>query len=81
MLGPEDVVEILAVDLLGMVPEDEAVVVSTNRGLPLVMDGNHPAGKAFLNIAARLCGEDVPMNDVQEDRGIWARIMRFVRQG
>lgn len=81
MLGPEDVVEILAVDLVGMVPEDEAVVVSTNRGLPLVLDGRHPAGRAFGNIAARLSGRDVPMNDIEEDRGILARIVRFVRQG
>ena len=80
MLGPEDVVEILSVQLLGLVPEDEAVVVSSNKGLPLVMDGTHPAGRAFQNIALRLAGEEVPMNDMDNGRGILARILRFVRQ-
>ncbi len=81
MLGPEDVVEILAVNLIGMVPEDEAVVVSTNRGVPLVMDGGHAAGRAFNNIALRISGREVTMTDIQQDDGLVARFLRFVRQG
>jgi len=80
MLGPEDVQEILSIELLGMVPEDEAVVVSSHRGLPLVMDGGHPAGKAFSDIALRLSGVEVPMTDLSDDGSIWSRIVRFVRQ-
>lgn len=80
MLGPDDVVEILAIDLLGMVPDDEAVVVSSNRGQPLVMDGVHPAGKAFSDIALRLSGVDVPMTDIVYNGSIWSRLIRFVRQ-
>ncbi len=79
MLGPEDVVEILSVELLGMVPEDEAVVVSSNRGQPLVMDGGHPAGKAFDNIALRLSGVEVPVYDINGDN-LLNRLLRFVRK-
>jgi len=80
MLSPDDVIEILAVDLIGLVPEDEAVVVSTNRGQPLVLDGNHLAGRAFRDIARRLQGEDVPLSEPRASRGVLSRIVRFVRQ-
>src|SRR5512134_509551 len=51
MLSADDVLELLAIELVGMVPEDENVVVSTNRGLPVVLDGRSRAGQAFRNIA------------------------------
>ena len=80
MLSADDVLEILAVDLVGLVPDDEAVTVSSNRGLPLVMDGTHPAGKAFREIALRLTGQEIPLTDPQEDDGgIVARLLRFIR--
>ncbi|MHB0879147.1 MAG: septum site-determining protein MinD [Anaerolineae bacterium] len=81
MLSADDVLDILAVDLVGMVPEDEAVVVSTNRGQPLVMDGSHPAGKAFNNIAQRLTGQEVPFMDMRGNQGgFLGRIFRFGRR-
>lgn len=61
MLTAEDVVNLLAVDLLGIVPEDENVVASTNRGTPIVLDPHSKAGQAFMNIARRLNGEEVPL--------------------
>ena len=56
MLTVEDVIELLAVELLGMVPEDSTVLLSTNRGLPVVLDGKSKAGQALRNIANRLRG-------------------------
>lgn len=69
MLKPEDVIELLAVEIIGLVPEDENVIKSTNLGQPVVLDGKTKAGQAFKNIAKRLQGESVPfMNlDVKED--------------
>jgi septum site-determining protein MinD len=62
MMSVEDVLEILAVKLLGLIPEDEQVIVTTNRGEPIVLTANPPpAGQAYLNIARRLEGEDVPI--------------------
>jgi len=77
MLAPDDVVEILAVDLIGLVPEDEAVVVSSNRGIPLTLDGNRGAGRAFANIALRLSGRDVPMTELQPEEGFLSRLLHF----
>ena len=54
MMAMDDVVEILAINLLGVVPDDENIVITTNRGEPAVSDKNALAGKAFRNIADRI---------------------------
>lgn len=64
MLSVEDVMDILAVDLVGVVPEDESVVTSSNRGEPLTLGDESPAAKAFANIAGRIVGEEIPFIDV-----------------
>ncbi len=81
MLAIEDVVELLAVDLIGVVPDDEQVVVSANRGLPIVLDGKSRAGQAFRNIARRLQGETVPFLDLESGAGFFERLSRFLRSG
>src|SRR5512143_3648812 len=57
MLTSEDVLELLAIELVGIVPEDENVVISTNRGQPVALDPKSKAGQAFQNISRRLKGE------------------------
>lgn len=66
MLSVNDVLDILAIELLGVIPEDERIVVASNQGLPLVMHGlnGSSAGQAFRNVARRLNGEDVPFMDL-----------------
>ncbi len=61
MMSMEDVKDILAIEIIGIVPEDESVVISTNRGEAVVFDGHSKAGTAFHNIARRLQGEYVPL--------------------
>jgi len=80
MLATEDVIEILAIDLLGIIPEDKAIIVSTNRGVPIVLDDRSPAGLAFRNIARRLLGEEVPIMDIREMPNLIERFVRFIRQ-
>ena len=80
MLSPEDVLELLAVELIGMIPEDENIITSTNRGTPLVLDGKSRAGQAFRNIARRLKGEVVPFMDLNEE-SFFGRITRFIHPG
>jgi septum site-determining protein MinD len=81
MLSPDDVLELLAVELIGIVPEDENVILSTNRGVPIVLDGKTKAGLAFRNIASRLCGESVSFVDINEQPRFIDRISRIFRPG
>jgi septum site-determining protein MinD len=76
MLDTADVIEILAVELIGIVPEDPAILVSTNRGQPVALDGRSPAGQAFYNIARRLLGQDVPFIPLQPSGGLMQRLRR-----
>ena len=81
MLDAEDVLELLAIRLLGIVPEDEAVVVNTNRGIPVALDEKSRAGLAFRNIALRLLGQEVPLESWDEDGSFLGRLSRLLRGG
>ena len=77
MLSVEDILDILAVKLLGVVPDDENVVISTNKGEPLVYKGDSLAAKAFKNIASRIEGVGVPLLDLDIKMSILEKI-KFV---
>lgn len=78
MLDVSDVLEILRIDLLGAVPEDEHIIVSTNRGSPVAHDPGLPSAQAFRNIARRLLGEDVPFLILNNSSNIFDRLRRFI---
>ncbi|GMV34777.1 MAG: septum site-determining protein MinD [Chloroflexi bacterium] len=77
MLSAEDVLDLLGIRLVGVVPEDETVIVGSNRGAPVVTDGRSRAGQAFRNIAKRLQGMDVPFLDLAPQSGLWNAIQRL----
>lgn len=77
MLDTADVLEILSIDLIGIVPEDESIITSTNRGQPVALDERSPAGQAYGRIAKRLLGEDVPFAVFQEPTGVFQRVSRW----
>lgn len=81
MLSPDDVLDLLAVDLIGVVPEDRSVIVAANRGQPIALEDDSKAGQAFRNIAARLMGEDVPLMDLESSDGFWKKLTRFTGRG
>ena len=73
MMSIDDVVDILSIDLIGAVPDDENIVISTNQGEPLV--GNDTmAGKAYMNICKRILGEEVPIMDLNPKNGFWKKL-------
>jgi septum site-determining protein MinD len=78
MLDTTDVLEILAVDLIGLIPEDETVLISTNRGNPAALDPKSKAGQAFRDIAKRLMGEDVPFPPLDGTEGLKQRLSRLI---
>lgn len=74
MMSVDDVVEILSCPLIGIIPEDTGIITSTNKGEPIVNDENALAGKAYRNVAQRILGEEVPFLDLDEPKGIMAKI-------
>ncbi|MFR8139068.1 MAG: septum site-determining protein MinD [Blautia hansenii] len=79
MMSIEDVTEILAVDLLGAIPDDEAVVIATNQGEPLC-GKDSLSGRAFENICRRISGEEVPFLEFQKKQGVFRRLSGIFRK-
>lgn len=79
MLSLDDVSEILAIDILGVVPDDESIVISTNRGEPCVLDENSKAGQAYRNISKRLTGENVELMDLYENETFFNKILKMFK--
>lgn len=79
MLSNEDVLEMLAIGLLGVVPEDENILISSNKGEPAVLSENSMSGKAYRNIARRITGEDVPLLDLQSGSGFFSKFKKLFK--
>lgn len=79
MMNMDDIVDILAIDLLGIVPDDEAIVISTNKGEPVVNQEDAMAGKAFKNITRRITGEEVELLNLEMDEeGKFSKILKVL---
>jgi septum site-determining protein MinD len=79
MLTTDDVIDILAINLIGIVPDDENIIVSTNQGRPVVMENHSLAGQAFKNIALRLMGQTVPFVNLEENNSFMKRLSKFFK--
>jgi septum site-determining protein MinD len=77
MLGVDDVAEILGRDVLGVVPDDEEIIDTTNRGEPVVLDPTRRLSKTYVAIARRLMGENVPLPSFEDD-GLFSRLRRLM---
>jgi septum site-determining protein MinD len=78
MMDIGDIIDILAIELIGVVPEDEAIVVSTNRGEPASLLPGSRAGSAYRDIARRLLGEAVPVAASVQEVGLFGRLRRLL---
>ncbi|MDR3589317.1 MAG: septum site-determining protein MinD [Negativicutes bacterium] len=78
MMDIDDIIEILAVDLLGVIPEDEYIVISTNRGEPAIVNPASKASVAYKNIVRRLLGENVPLMSFDVETGFMTKLKRFL---
>ncbi len=79
MMSVDDVMDILAVPLIGAIPDDEAIVISTNQGEPLA-GTDTAAGQAFMDICRRLLGEDVPLTLPNVSYGIFGRLTSLLKR-
>src|SRR5665648_694349 len=76
MMDISDIQDILDIELIGAVPENESIIISTNRGQPAVMDKNSRAGEAYRLITRRIEGAEVPLMNLDEPRGMLHRLKR-----
>ncbi len=78
MMSIDDIIDILAIGLIGVVPDDEKIVVSTNRGEPAINDQKSLAGQAYRNIVKRIKGEEVPFMPIGEDQGFMVKLRKLL---
>ena len=78
MMSIEDVIDILAIDLIGAVPDDESIVIATNQGEPLAGDSSM-AGTAYMNICKRVLGEEVPLMNMEVNNGFFAKVAKLFK--
>ena len=78
MMSVDDVIEILAVHLLGIIPDDQQIVIATNQGVPL-SGRNSPAEQGYINICRRITGEEVPFLSFDTKKGIFRKMTELFR--
>lgn len=77
MLDVDDVIQILSVDLIGIVIDDDEVIKASNQGEPIALHPNTRAGISYRNIARRILGETVPLQSLEEEKGMLKKIKGF----
>ncbi|MBU5677706.1 septum site-determining protein MinD [Alkaliphilus sp. MSJ-5] len=77
MMNIDDMIDILAIDLLGVIPDDETIVISTNKGEPVVTDSNSLAGQAYRNITRRITGENVSFINMESEEGFMSKLKKI----
>ena len=77
MMNIDDILDILAIELIGVVPDDEDIIITTNRGEPAVSMDKSRAGQAYRNIVNRITGADIPIMDLESESGIINKFKRL----
>ena len=78
MMDKKDILDLLSVEMLGLVPDDDRLIVATNKGVPSVHDKKSWSGEAFRRIAARIDGEDVPYLELENGHGLISRLKKII---
>ena len=79
MMSLDDVTDILAIDIIGAVPDDEAIVISTNQGEPLVGLGS-PAGQAYMDVCRRIMGEKIPIHAPSMRESLYLKLSHILKR-
>ena len=77
MMDVDDIVDLLSIDLIGVVPDDENIIIQTNKGEPVISNKRAPSGKAYIEISRRLLGENIEVTVPGKEKGLWAKIKRL----
>ena len=76
----DDIVDLLSIDLIGVVPDDEYIITQTNKGEPVIQNKKAPSGKAYLEIARRILGENIDVTIPGRDEGFFTKIKGIFRK-
>ncbi|TRM12829.1 septum site-determining protein MinD [Lentibacillus cibarius] len=77
MLDIDDIIQILSIDLIGIVIDDDEVIKASNNGEPIALQGSSKASIAYRNIARRMLGETVPLQSLEDEKGMFQRVKNF----
>ena len=77
MMDVDDIVDLLSIDLIGVVPDDEYIITQTNKGEPVISNKKAPSGKAYLEISKRILGENIEITIPGREKGFFAKLKRF----
>ncbi|RYG74821.1 septum site-determining protein MinD [Lentibacillus lipolyticus] len=77
MLDIDDIIQILSIDLIGIVVDDDEVIKASNNGEPIALQGNSKASIAYRNIARRMLGETVPLQSLEDEKGMFYKVKKF----
>lgn len=80
MMDVDDIVDLLSIDLIGVVPDDENIITQTNKGEPVVSNKKAPSGKAYLEISRRLLGENIDVTIPGREKGFFAKLKSIFRK-
>ena len=78
MMSIEDVLDILNIDLLGVVPDDESIIISTNKGESVLDMSKSTASQAYFNIAKRMQGEDIPFMNLNPEKSFLSKFKKVI---
>ena len=80
MMDVNDIVDLLSIDLLGVVPDDEYIITQTNKGEPVIQNRKAPSGKAYLEIAKRVLGENIEVTIPGKEKGFFAKLKSLFKK-
>ena len=80
MMDVDDIVDLLSINLIGVVPDDEFIITQTNKGEPAVINKKAPSGRAYLEIARRILGENIDVTIPGKDEGFFSKLKHIFRK-
>ena len=80
MMDVEDIVELLSIDLIGVIPDDEYIITQTNKGEPAVSNKKSPSGRGYMEIAQRILGENIEITIPGRNEGLVSKILNVFRK-
>ncbi len=80
MMDVDDIVDLLSIDLIGVVPDDEYIITQTNKGEPVISNKKAPSGKSYLDIARRILGENIDIQIPGKEKGFFSKIKNIFKR-